>query len=235
MKIRSLCIMTAAGMILTAASSAHARGPSAQTNLVEALAKIKTENKLLFVQYGRETCGNCQALKAMIRGRKVRLSDSKFVYADVNCDDQATRQTFRSKFKVEGRTLPFVVIAGPDGKQLAARSGYGTAKAFAKFIKDTTRAYDRERKAKPQPSKKLTLPKPRASGIPHDENREMRSWTAASGARVTGALVQERRGIVTLKKEDGTKVQIRAAALSKADRDYLAGLLEGDEKTTEGK
>lgn len=91
---------------------------------------------LLFVQYGREACGNCQALKKMIAGRDVRLAESKFVYADVNCDDPATSRAFKSQFKVEGNTLPFVVIADAEGKQLAARTGYGSAKEWEELIKE---------------------------------------------------------------------------------------------------
>ncbi|MBI5820388.1 MAG: thioredoxin family protein [Verrucomicrobia bacterium] len=113
-----------------------AKGPEAETNLNAALAKAKKEGKMLFVQFGRESCGNCQALKGMINAGDVKLSERNFVYADVNCDDRATSQLFRSKFKVQGRTLPFVVIADSDGKQLAARSGYGSADEFKRLIKD---------------------------------------------------------------------------------------------------
>ena len=79
-------------------------------------------------------------MRAMIKGGKVRLSQSKFVYADVNCDDRATSKAFMSKFKVSGNTLPFVIIAAPDGRQLAARSGYGTEAEFNKFIQDAEKA-----------------------------------------------------------------------------------------------
>lgn len=114
---------------------AHAKGPEAINDLDAALAKAKAEQKMLFVQYGREACGNCQALKKMIAEKDVRLAESKFVYADVNCDDAATSQAFKSKFKVEGKTLPFVVISDPEGKQLAARTGYGSAKEWEELIR----------------------------------------------------------------------------------------------------
>jgi len=100
------------------ATAAFAAAPKI-TDVNEALSKAQTENKMLFLQYGREACSNCQALRAMIKGGKVRLSQSKFVYADVNCDDRATSKAFMSKFKVSGNTLPFVIIAAPDGRQLS--------------------------------------------------------------------------------------------------------------------
>jgi thioredoxin-related protein len=115
-------------------------GKAAVTDIKAALDQAKAENKMLFLQYGREACGNCQALKAMIKSKKVQLSDSKFVYADVNCDDSATKKVFASHFKVSGNTLPFVVIASPDGKQLASHGGYGTEAEFNKLIKEASKA-----------------------------------------------------------------------------------------------
>lgn len=132
-------LLTAAA-ILALVPVTYAKGPEAISDLGVALAKAKAEQKMLFVQYGREACGNCQALKKMIAEKDVRLAESKFVYADVNCDDAATSQAFKSKFKVEGKTLPFVVIADPEGKQLAARTGYGSVKEWEELIKDAQRA-----------------------------------------------------------------------------------------------
>lgn len=125
---------------LLVVSSAIAGGPDKITNLQSALETAQSQNKMLFVQYGREACGNCQALKGMIEKRQVRLSESKFVYADVNCDDAATSKLFREKFKVEGSTLPFVVVAAADGTQLAARTGYGTSKDFDDLLRDAQKA-----------------------------------------------------------------------------------------------
>jgi thioredoxin-related protein len=234
MSMRGVCVLVVAGTVLMAADRALAKGAAAETNLLEALTKAKTENKLLFVQYGREACGNCQALKAMIRKREVNLSDADFVYADVNCDDPDTRQVFGNRFTVEGRMLPFVVIADPEGKQLAARSGYGEAGEFEDFIRDAKRAYEKAHKAQPAPKPTLSPPKPTPAtpGIPADANREIRSWTSVSGQQVTAAVVEKRAGVVVLRKEDGSKIQIRVASLSRADRDYLDGLREAAAKTT---
>lgn len=114
-------------------------GQKPLTDLNAALAKAKAENKMLFVQMGRETCGNCQALKAMIKSNQVKLPESKFVYADVNCDDRATDELFTSKFNVKGNMLPFVAIAAPDGTKLAGRSGYGSAKEFDALIHEANK------------------------------------------------------------------------------------------------
>lgn len=126
--------------LLALAPLSHAKGPEAVNDLGSALDRAKAEQKMLFVQYGRVACGNCQALKKMISEKDVKLPGSKFIYADVNCDDPATSQAFRSKFKVEGNTLPFVVIADPEGKQLAARTGYGSAKQWEELIEEAQKA-----------------------------------------------------------------------------------------------
>jgi thioredoxin-related protein len=110
------------------------------TDIDAGLAQAKTENKLVFVQYGREACGNCQVLKGYIKDRSLRLSESKYVYVDANCDDSSTSKAFRSKFKVEGKTLPFVVVAAPDGTQLAARTGYGTVNEYEDLLKEAQKA-----------------------------------------------------------------------------------------------
>ncbi|CAN5905739.1 hypothetical protein BH11VER1_BH11VER1_07280 [soil metagenome] len=121
-------------------SAVFAAGPEKITDINAALEKAKAENKMIFLQYGREACGNCQALKSYVKSHDLRLSESKFVYADVNCDDPATSKLFREKFKVSGGMLPFVVVAGPDGTQLASRAGYGTVKEYEDLLRDAQKA-----------------------------------------------------------------------------------------------
>ena len=111
-----------------------AKGPDAVTDLDQALEQAKTEKKMLFIQFGREACGNCRALRGYVAKNEVRLPRDKFVYVDLDCDDKATSSAFRNHFKVEGNTLPFVVVADSDGRQLAARSGYGKPAEYKKFI-----------------------------------------------------------------------------------------------------
>ncbi len=122
------------------ATAALAGGPAKITDLKSALETAQGQNKMLFVQYGREACSNCQALKGMISKGDVRLSENKFVYADLNCDDAKTSALFSKQFKVEGSTLPFVVVTAPDGTQLAARSGYGSADDYAGLLRDAQKA-----------------------------------------------------------------------------------------------
>ena len=116
------------------ASVVMADAPVAVTHLTAALKQAKTEGKMLFVLSGRENCGNCQALKDLISSGKLSLPAKEFVYADVDWDDEKEGELFEAKFKVSGNMLPFVVVASADGKQLTARSGYGTQKDFEKLL-----------------------------------------------------------------------------------------------------
>jgi len=131
MKMRTAVL----GLVLLSAGFAYGKAPEALTALPAALDKAKAENKLIFIEYGREACGNCQALKSSIKKGQVKLPENEFVYVDLNCDDKAVRAEFDKRYKVNGQTLPFVVIADSQGNQLMARTGYGSAKDFQDLIK----------------------------------------------------------------------------------------------------
>ena len=132
--MKALRMVLIAVALLWSAPQGFAKGPAAVTDLDKALEQAKTEKKLLFIQYGREKCGNCQALRSYVAKNEVKLSKDKFVYVDLNCDDAATSGAFRKLFKIEGGTLPFVVVADSEGKQLAGRSGSGTPAEYKKFL-----------------------------------------------------------------------------------------------------
>lgn len=108
----------------------------ALADLNAAIELAGKEHKSLFILYGRAKCGNCQALHGMLEKKEVHLPKTAFVIVDLNCDDPAVKQDFRSRYKVEGNQLPFVVIAKSDGTQIAARSGYGTAVEFNNFVRN---------------------------------------------------------------------------------------------------
>lgn len=59
--------------------------------------------------------------------------------------------------------------------------------------------------------------------VPGGIERDPRSWTSKTGARVEASLVETQGGCVTavLKKADGSSVSIRLDSLSDADRDYV--------------
>ena len=68
--------------------------------------------------------------------KDVRLPKTAILIVDLNCDEPATSAAFRERYKVDGNTLPFVVIANPDGLQIASRKVYGHEKDFNEFVRE---------------------------------------------------------------------------------------------------
>ena len=81
----------AAIVLMVAMGTACSGATKSIKDLDTALARGKEEGKMVFILYGREQCGNCQALRTMIQAGQVRLRESEIVYADVNCDDPKTK------------------------------------------------------------------------------------------------------------------------------------------------
>ena len=77
------------------------------------------------------------ANRAMIREGKIPVTNSTFVMADLNCDDQKTNAEFSRKFSKEsfGTTLPFVVITDSHGSVLASSGGYKDAEAWKTLLR----------------------------------------------------------------------------------------------------
>lgn len=123
-------------VFLAAVTSVFAKTDGAPTDLETAIKQAGTEQKALFIMFGREACGNCRSLKTMIDDRQLRLSKSSFLITDLNCDDPVQSKAFRQRYAVEGKTLPFVVIARPDGTMVSSRSGSGSEKVYNDFIRD---------------------------------------------------------------------------------------------------
>ncbi len=123
------------------AVQAFADAPAPVHSLPEAIAKAKAENKLLFVQFGRVACGNCQTLKGYLKSGTVKLDEC--IYVDLNCDDPATNSAFARQFTVTGNVLPFVVVASPEGRQLAERTGFGKPGDFNALIQKAGKSLEK--------------------------------------------------------------------------------------------
>ncbi len=209
-------------MLAMCAGMAPAKGPEALKDLPAALEAAKAEGKLLFIQYGREACGNCQTLKGYIKGGQLRLPEDKYVYVDLDCDDANASRAFRSHFKVEGQTLPFVVVADSDGQQLAGRAGYGEVRDYDKMLKDARKGLSKTASPAGNPGASSSVRSLAApADVPQDPNREVREWKMRMGPPVKAALYETSRGHVSLRKEDGAVVKYFLNNFSPADQDYI--------------
>ena len=121
---------------LVCSASLYAKDKSAINDLEKAVTEAASQKKTLFVVYGREACGNCRALHDLIDTKKLTLPKSQYLIADINCDDSVQKKAFRARYTVDGKTLPFVVVAAPTGEMLASRSGYGTLPEYTALLRD---------------------------------------------------------------------------------------------------
>ena len=122
-------------VVVLSGTSVSLSAPPANSDLETALEKAKALGKPLFIQYGRETCVHCQALKSYIKEGTVSIDN--FVYVDLDCDNETQRKRFRELFTVSGNALPFVVIADSNGKQITSRSGSGKPEEYKAMIEKT--------------------------------------------------------------------------------------------------
>ncbi|MFA5340087.1 MAG: thioredoxin family protein [Candidatus Omnitrophota bacterium] len=112
-----------------------------ENDLEQAASRAKANRKMIFVILGREACTNCQHLKKMIRTNAVNLKADRYIIADINCDNKKQNTDFFKRYSVGGKTLPFVVIARPDGTMLVSRTGYGEAADYQKLIKEAEKKF----------------------------------------------------------------------------------------------
>ena len=133
--MRKLCLLCLVAMVVVlSGTSVLLSAPSANSDLETALEKAKALGKPLFIQYGREACGHCQALKSYIKEGKVKIEN--FIYVDLDCDKETVRKQFEEHFTVNGNVLPFVVIADSNGKQKISRTGSGKPEDYQAMIED---------------------------------------------------------------------------------------------------
>lgn len=135
-------------LVAPAVLSAKPAADNAPKSVDQAVALARKENKLVFIQVGRKNCGNCRALKAEIQADRYHLPSADFVHVELDCDSPVVMRDFTQRFKVQGSTLPFVVISDGKGKALANSSGFVSKEKFDELVKTARQASGRT-KSKP--------------------------------------------------------------------------------------
>ena len=132
--MKHLLALATSAIVLSASAFGAAAGYESDLSKAQSLAQ--SQNKMMFVIYGRENCGNCQATKAMIKSHQIKVTESKFVLVDLNCDDSKVSADFRQRFGKEnfGNVLPFVVVTDSAGNALASSGGYKDAGEWEKIL-----------------------------------------------------------------------------------------------------
>lgn len=102
------------------------------TSLAEALRTARQQEKLVFIEFGREQCGNCRAL---VQGVVPHLSVAailreRFVALASDCDDPEEAVGELTLAMADAMTLPFAIFTDAEGKFLAGTEGAQSASGF---------------------------------------------------------------------------------------------------------
>lgn len=113
-----------------------------ENDLDKALAKAKSENKRVFVDFTGYTCTNCRWMEANVFPKKeVEAEMSKFVLARLYTDGEGTvyekQQQFQEK-NFQTVALPYYAILEADGKTVATFPGLTrNVPEFIQFLNDS--------------------------------------------------------------------------------------------------
>jgi len=102
------------------------------TRWAEALAAASAQSKLVFVEFGREACGNCRALvSGVVPHEKIAaLLQQNFVALASDCDEPEDEVLALAEQLPDAGMLPFVLFADAQGRFLDGSEGAQSASAF---------------------------------------------------------------------------------------------------------
>ncbi|MBL8863102.1 MAG: thioredoxin family protein [Planctomycetes bacterium] len=107
------------------------------TRWAEALAQAKRERKHVFVELGREACGQCRALVQSVVPRPdvAPLLQAHFVALAADADDTESEVEELALNLEDAMMLPFVLFADADGRFVDGLSGGVNPALFAATLK----------------------------------------------------------------------------------------------------
>jgi len=107
------------------------------TRLADALDQARREKKHLFVELGREQCGQCRALVQSVVPRPdvAPLLQERFVALAADADDTETAVEDLAMNLEDATMLPFVLFADADGKFVDGLSGFVNPAIFVATLK----------------------------------------------------------------------------------------------------
>jgi thioredoxin-related protein len=106
------------------------------TRWAGALAQAQAERKKLFIEFGRELCGQCRTLvQAVVPHPDIapRLQRD-FVALASDCDDAEPEVLELAERLEDASMLPFVIFADEQGRFLAGASGAQSPASFARLL-----------------------------------------------------------------------------------------------------
>ena len=106
-----------------------------------ALDQARTQNKLLFVEFGREQCSNCRALVAnVVTHEKVApLLQAHFVALASDCDEPEDEVSALAEQLPDATMLPFVLFADSTGRFILGSEGAQSASSLLALLERVQR------------------------------------------------------------------------------------------------
>lgn len=111
------------------------------TKFDDALAQARAEKKLVFIEMGREACGQCRTLVQGVvpRPEIAPLLQEHFV-ALASDADETEDAVLQLAYRLEdAMMLPFVIFADAEGRFLTGSSGAVNPKGFQSTLENLTR------------------------------------------------------------------------------------------------
>ena len=110
------------------------------TRWSDALAQAKSEKKLVFVEFGRELCGQCRSLVQNIVPRPdvAPLLQQYFVALAADADDSQDEVLTLAANLPDAQMLPFVLFADSEGRFLGGSSGAVDPRRFVQTLERLT-------------------------------------------------------------------------------------------------
>lgn len=106
-------------------------------SMAEAKDVARAENKMLFIEFGRELCSQCKSLVEAVVPRPdvAPLLRENFVAVASDCDDPEDEVAALAGQLEDAMMLPFVLFADADGRFLDGYSGVVTPPYLIKTMK----------------------------------------------------------------------------------------------------
>lgn len=119
---RTILLMTAAGLVLSAAPAYDPKADPA-ADLAKAVAKARSANRNILIEVGGEWCGWCHRMHAFFDNNTAlrEYRDQNFVVFQVNYSEENKNEKFLAQYpKIEG--YPHLFVLDSNGKFLHSQN-----------------------------------------------------------------------------------------------------------------
>ncbi len=208
------------GIVLLQATAANAGVWT--DNHDQAMKDARELSRFVLLDFtGSDWCGWCKKLDADVFSQNAfqAYAQQNLICVTIDFPRQrslpfATKRQNEQLMKRFGvRGFPTIILLDPNGKKVA-NTGYrpGSAESYVLHLRSLIAPHMRG----------FSKPKPRAiTSLLPPNAREMRKWVSLKAGMLDARFEKRAAGTVTVRREDGTLVELEIELLSDGDREYL--------------